>query len=106
MPIYLLALFGKNQNAFSEISADLVEVIKHTTGNPTKAVEDKPESINVKAVREKIGMSQQKVCAAFSISIDTLRHWVEGGRSLRELSNINIETVNNSVLLPFLNITF
>ena len=45
------------------------------------AVTTATKANNVRAVREKTGMSQQKFCAAFGISIGTLRHWEQGLRT-------------------------
>ncbi|MGH8474187.1 MAG: helix-turn-helix domain-containing protein [Methylococcales bacterium] len=69
--------------AFTEISAGLDDAIAHAKGKSTKIVEHKPEVINVKAIREGTGMSQQKFCTTFGISIGTLRHWEQGLRTPR-----------------------
>lgn len=66
--------------AFTEISAGLTDAIEHAKGKSTKIKVHKPEAISVKAIREKSGMSQQKFCATFGISIGTLRHWEQGLR--------------------------
>ncbi|MEP7012330.1 MAG: helix-turn-helix domain-containing protein [Acidobacteriota bacterium] len=39
-----------------------------------------PESIDVKAIRTKIGMTQEEFAARFGFSINTLRHWEQGRR--------------------------
>lgn len=69
--------------AFSEISAGLTDAIRHVKGESTGIVEHKLEAVNVKAIREKTGMSQEKFCVTFGISIGTLRHWEQGLRSPR-----------------------
>ncbi len=69
--------------AFSEISAGLTDAIQHVKGESTGVVEHKPEAVNVKAIREKTGMSQEKFCVTFGISLGTLRHWEQGLRSPR-----------------------
>ena len=82
--------------AFTEISTGLTEAIEHAKGNPTKIIEHKPESINVKAVREKTGMSQQKFCATFGISMSTLRHWEQGLRSPRGPARVLLKVVEHN----------
>ena len=39
-----------------------------------------PENINVKAIREKMGMSQFSFANRFGLSIYTLRNWEQGKR--------------------------
>ncbi|MCK5156208.1 MAG: helix-turn-helix domain-containing protein, partial [Spirochaetales bacterium] len=67
--------------AFDEISAGLNDAIKHAKGKSTGVIEHKIEAVNVKAIREKTGMSQEKFCVTFGISVGTLRHWEQGLRS-------------------------
>jgi putative transcriptional regulator len=39
-----------------------------------------PERVDVKAIRTKLGMTQQAFAASFGFSINTLRHWEQGTR--------------------------
>lgn len=39
-----------------------------------------PAHVDVKAVRTKLGMTQQTFAARFGFSINTLRHWEQGKR--------------------------
>jgi putative transcriptional regulator len=39
-----------------------------------------PSRINVKAIRRKLGMTQQSFAAQFGFSVNTLRHWEQGKR--------------------------
>lgn len=39
-----------------------------------------PETIDVKAIRTKIGMTQEEFAARFGFSVNTLRHWEQGRR--------------------------
>ncbi len=82
--------------AFTEISAGLTEAIAHSKGEPTGAIEHKPEIINVKAIREKTGMSQQHFCATFGISIGTLRHWEQGLRAPRGPARVLLKVVEHN----------
>jgi len=69
--------------AFESIKAGLGDAIAHARGDSPAATVHKPREINVKAIREKTGMSQQGFCAAFGISLGTLRHWEQGLRAPR-----------------------
>ena len=40
-----------------------------------------PAHVNVKAIRTKLGMTQQTFAARFGFSINTLRHWEQGMRA-------------------------
>jgi putative transcriptional regulator len=39
-----------------------------------------PPAIDVKAIRTKLGMSQQTFATRFGFSVNTLRHWEQGNR--------------------------
>ncbi len=39
-----------------------------------------PAHVDVKAIRTKLGMTQQAFAARFGFSINTLRHWEQGKR--------------------------
>lgn len=82
--------------AFDEIQAGLTDAIKHSKGKKSKVVEHTPEEINVRAIRERTGMSQQKFCAAFGISLGTLRHWEQGLRSPRGAARVLLKVVQHS----------
>lgn len=54
---------------FTEISAGLKDAAAHAKGEKSGAVEHIPEPLNIKAIRKKTGMSQQRFCATFGISL-------------------------------------
>lgn len=39
-----------------------------------------PEKIDVKAIRTKLGMTQQEFAGRFGFNVNTLRHWEQGVR--------------------------
>ena len=81
--------------AFEEISAGLDDAISHAKGSKSKVIVHKPETIDVKAIREKTGLSQQGFCAAFGISLGTLRHWEQGLRIPRGPARVLLKVVDN-----------
>ena len=83
-------------NAFTEISAGLNDAISHAKGERTKTVEHVMESIDVKAIRKKTGMSQQKFCSTFGISLGTLRHWEQGLRNPRGTARVLLKVVEHN----------
>ena len=84
--------------AYTEISAGLEDAISHAKGKKAKAKakEHRLEPIDVRSIREKTGMSQQKFCATFGISIGTLRHWEQGLRSPRGTARVLLKVVDHN----------
>ena len=82
--------------AYTEIAAGLKDAISHAKGNKSKARVHRPEAIDVKAIREKTGMSQQRFCATFGISLGTLRHWEQGLRAPRGAARVLLKVVDNN----------
>ena len=68
-------------NAFSSIKKGLEEALEFSEGIPGKAVVHEFSPVDVKAIRAKVGMSQNEFASAFGISVSTLRHWERGDRS-------------------------
>lgn len=68
-------------SVFSSIKQGLEEALEFSEGKAGKAVVHKFSSVDVKAVRAKVGMSQNEFASAFGISVSTLRHWERGDRS-------------------------
>lgn len=81
--------------AFEEISSGLEDAITHAKGGKSSAIVHEPEVINVKAIRKKTGMSQQRFCATFGISLGTLRHWEQGLRSPRGPARVLLKVVDH-----------
>ncbi len=67
-------------NTFESIKQGLEEAIAHAQGKPVEAIIHTPAKVDVKAIRQKVGMTQVEFAAAFSISLGTLRHWERGDR--------------------------
>lgn len=68
--------------AANSIRKGLKEAVAYAKGRaPQKAYRvHVPEHVDVKAIRMKLGMTQQTFAARFGFSIDTLRHWEQGKR--------------------------
>jgi putative transcriptional regulator len=82
--------------AYTEIAAGLDDAIAHARGEETEAVEHPPTRIDVRAIREKTGMSQQQFCATFGISLGTLRHWEQGLRTPRGPARVLLMVVDRN----------
>jgi putative transcriptional regulator len=57
------------------------EVVRYAKGTPRSCLSRACSGdVNVKAIRTKLGMTQQTFAARFGFSINTLRHWEQGKR--------------------------
>ncbi|QBQ54777.1 helix-turn-helix domain-containing protein [Nitrosococcus wardiae] len=82
--------------AFDDIHAGLQDAPNHAKGNKNGVIEHKPRHVDVKAIREKTGMSQQRFCATFGISLGTLRHWEQGLRTPRGTALVLLKVVDKN----------
>lgn len=69
--------------AFDSIKQGLQEAITHARGDEAGVRIHRPRAVDVKAVRAKVGMTQEEFAASFGISTATLRHWERGDRTPR-----------------------
>ena len=82
--------------AFTEISEGLKDAANHAKGKKSSVVEHTPEALNVREIRAKTGMSQERFCATFGISIGTLRHWEQGLRTPRGAARVLLKVVDRN----------
>lgn len=68
---------------FESIKQGLKEAIDFANGKNIGAKVFEPSEIDVKKLRQEIGMTQVEFAAAFGISVGTLRHWERGDRTPR-----------------------
>ncbi len=68
--------------AANSIRKGLEEAVAYAKGRGSKKTHrvHVPEHVDVKAIRAKLGMTQQAFAARFGFSINTLRHWEPGKR--------------------------
>lgn len=75
--------------------------MKHAKGDENSVLEHHQTAVDVKTIRGKTGMSQQRFCATFGISLGTLRHWEQGLRTPRGTARILLKVIekNPSVVM-------
>jgi putative transcriptional regulator len=78
---------------FESIQKGLREAIDFAEGKPIKAVVHDISPLDVKEVREHVGMTQAEFAAAFGISLGTLRHWERGDRTPRGPARVLLNVV-------------
>lgn len=74
---------GKKLNATeASILRGLEDALAYAKGDKTRGVEHVVEvaSVDVRAARKRLGMSQRTFARSFGVSLDTLRNWEQGRR--------------------------
>ncbi len=69
------------KSTFDSIKQGLSEALEFSGGKTQKAIVHEFSSVDVKALRAKLAMSQNEFASAFGISVSTLRHWERGDRT-------------------------
>ena len=65
---------------FESIKQGLNEAIQHQKGEALNAKTHTVEPLDVKAIRNRTGLTQESFAARFGVSLGTLRHWERGDR--------------------------
>jgi putative transcriptional regulator len=93
--------------AFTSIKQGLIEAIEFAQGKTDAAVVHQFSAVDVKAIRQHVGMSQAEFASAFGISLGTLRHWERGDRTPRgaALVLLNIVAKEPQAVLRALSVT-
>ncbi len=70
--------------AFTSIKRGLEQAIRHRKGGRVAGLKlHVPPPVDVKAVRERTGLTQEQFAATFAIGLGALRHWERGDRKPR-----------------------
>lgn len=69
--------------AFASIKQGLREAVSHQKGKTKGVKMYTPSEVDVQALRQRIGLTQEEFAARFGISLGTLRHWERGDRKPR-----------------------
>ena len=67
--------------AFDSIKQGLTEAIDHAKGAQAGVKVWRPTTVDVAAVRGRLGYTQAQFAARFGVSVATLRHWERGDRN-------------------------
>ncbi len=82
------------KSAFEDIKAGMDEAIAFARDEATGAVVHQVEVVDVKAARQKLGMSQGKFAAAFGVSLPTLRKWEQRQRRPTGAARLLIKAID------------
>lgn len=82
--------------AFESIQQGLQEAIAHANGKAEGMRVHKPRPVDVKAIRSKVGMTQEQFAASFGVSTATLRHWERGDRAPRGPALVLLNVIDHN----------
>lgn len=69
------------KKAFDKIAAGLADAAAYAAGDTSRGVAHVPESIDVRAVRARFGLSQDKFALRFGFDLRALQDWEQGRRA-------------------------
>ncbi len=84
--------------AFDSIRKGLLEAIDYADGNKSGVRVHSFSKPDVKAIRNKVGMSQDEFATLLCISPNTLRYWERGGRELRGTALVLLNIIDKAPL--------
>jgi putative transcriptional regulator len=82
--------------AFDSIARGLNEAIAHAKGERVAIKTYTPEAVDVSALRQNMGMTQEQFAARFGFSVATLRHWERGDRSPHGASLVLLNVIKRA----------
>jgi putative transcriptional regulator len=69
-----------SKKTYDKIIAGLEDAIAHADGDESRGIAHMLPDVDVRAVRKKLGLSQDKFALRFGIPTSTLRNWEQGHR--------------------------
>jgi putative transcriptional regulator len=85
------------RNVAREALDGLKELSSHIAGKPTKGVVTTvriPADIDVRALRTRIGLSQEAFARTYAIPLNTLRKWEQRTRKPDQASRVYLTTIS------------
>lgn len=79
---------------FDSMKQGLKEAIEFAEGRDNGARMFEPKEINVKKLRQRVGMTQIEFASVFGIGLGTLRHWERGDRTPRGAALVLLNLVS------------
>ena len=81
---------------FDSIARGLNEAVAHVKGKKVAVKTYKPERVDVSALRQRMGMTQEQFAARFGFSVATLRHWERGDRTPQGASLVLLNVIKHA----------
>ena len=83
-------------DTFDSIKRGLQEAVEYAQGNKSGVRVHYPSGPDVKAIRNRIGMSQNEFASTIGISLQTLRYWEKGKRKPRGPSLVLLSIIEKA----------
>lgn len=81
---------------FNSIKRGLQEAIAHAQDRLPQVRVHRPRPVDVKALRQRLDMTQEQFAASIGISTATLRHWERGGRQPRGAALVLLNVIERN----------
>ena len=81
---------------FDSIARGMNEAIAHAKGKKVAVKIHKPKAVDVSALRQHMGMTQEQFAARFGFSVATLRHWERGDRTPQGASLVLLNVIKRA----------
>lgn len=81
---------------FESIARGLKEAVTHAKGKKVAVKIYKPKPVDVSALRQRMGMTQEQFAAKFGFSVATLRHWERGDRTPHGAALVLLNVINRA----------
>ena len=81
---------------FDSIARGLDEAVAHAKGKKIAVKTYTPETVDVSALRRRMGMTQEQFSARFGFSVATLRHWERGDRTPRGAALVLLNVIKRA----------
>ncbi len=65
---------------YNDVMGALEEAVAYAKGQETGAIVHEVEPLDIKAIRQKVDMTQEEFAKAVGVKLPTLRHWEQGDR--------------------------
>ena len=84
-----------SKKAFTAILAGLDDAVRHAKGNRRAAKSRRVEvrEVDVAALRETLGLTQEQFAKAFGVTAATLRNWEQGRREPRGPARVLLNVI-------------
>ena len=81
-------------SAFDSIAAGLQDAIEYAGGDSARGQVHAVNTVDVREVHEKLGMSQLEFAEAFGVSVATVRNWEQARRSPRGPARVLLHVID------------
>jgi putative transcriptional regulator len=78
------------------LSRSLAQAVESAAAEVERRLPPRDESLDVKALRERLGYTQDEFASYFNVSVGTLRNWEQGRRAPHGPARVLLEVIARS----------